>query len=77
MTKIIFSLIGMALAYFIIVSRKMIGDLIGDPPWVAGFGGIHNFLVIVAVMIFFWSFAELTGTTHLLFYPLTFLIPQF
>ncbi len=72
---IVLSLIGMVGSFFLIRYREAIGDIMGQAEWMNKVGGVYNVIVIVAIFIFFWSLATLTGTTGILFAPLTFLIP--
>jgi len=51
--------------------------MIGEPKWTEYIGGVYNMIVLIAVGIFFWCIAEITGTTHILFKPLTWFIPGF
>lgn len=55
--------------------RERIGELVGEAEWMRKVGGVYNLIIIVALLIFFWSIAELTGTTDVLFRPLLFFIP--
>lgn len=72
---IILSLIGMAGAIAMIVKREQVGDLIGQADWMQKIGGVYNFIILLALVIFFWSVAELTGTTGFLFGWMRNLIP--
>lgn len=71
----VLGIIGIVGSFFLIRYREMVGDMIGDADWMKYVGGNYNLVVIIAVIIFFWSLAEMTGTTYLLFAPLRFLIP--
>ena len=73
--RVILSLIGIVGAFFMIRFRELVGDLLGEAEWMRKVGGVYNVVVIVAVAIFFWCIAELTGTTHILFKPLIYFIP--
>ena len=55
--------------------RERIGDAVGEADWMRKIGGVYAVVMIVALVIFFWSIAELTGTTDILFRPLLYLIP--
>ena len=57
--------------------REAIADMLGEAPWMQKLGGVHNVVIIVALLIFFWTVAELTGTTSILFAPLRYLSPGF
>jgi hypothetical protein len=40
------------------------------------FGGVYNFLIIVAIVIFFFSIASLTGGLSFFLSPLKWLLPS-
>lgn len=63
-------LCAMGASILMIKYRERMGDLIGDAEWMRYVGGVYNLVVIVAVFIFFWAIASLTGTTHIFFSPL-------
>ncbi len=62
--------IGIAASFFLIKYRQVVGDAVGDPDWAQKVGGIYNVVIIVAVFIFFWSIAAMTGTMDVLFSPI-------
>ena len=69
---------GMILSFFIIKYREYIGSSIGEMEWMQKVGGIYTIIVLVGILIFFWSIAILTGTTDILFAPILFFIaPMF
>lgn len=68
----IFGIVG---SLFLIKYRERVGEMLGEADWMAKVGGVYNFVVIIAVFIFFWSIASLTGTTNILFKPLLYIIP--
>ncbi|MDD4319376.1 MAG: hypothetical protein PHW10_03575 [Candidatus Peribacteraceae bacterium] len=69
------SIIGIIGAYFLLRYRERVGDLIGEADWMNKVGGVYNLIIFCAVLLFFWSIAELTGTTDALFSPLLYLFP--
>jgi hypothetical protein len=73
--NIILSLIGIVGSLFMIKYRERIGEMFGEADWMVKVGGIYNLVIIVAIFIFFWSIASLTGTTGILFKPFLYLIP--
>lgn len=73
--NILLGLIGIALALVILKEREKIGDMIGEAAWMRKVGGVYNMLIVIAVILFLWSIAEMTGTTTVLFAPLKFIIP--
>lgn len=63
--------------FFLIKYRETIGDTVGEAEWMKKIGGIYNVIIVVALLIFFWTIADMTGTTTVLFSPLKSLFPQF
>ena len=75
MSGAILSIIGIVASILLIKYRERMGDMIGDAYWMRHIGGVYNLIIIAAVFIFFWSVAELTGTTDILLEPLKWLVP--
>jgi uncharacterized membrane protein len=71
----VLSILGIVAAFLLIVNREMIGDMLGEAEWMQTVGGVYYIVVYIGIFIFFWSLAELTGTTEILLKPLTWLIP--
>lgn len=69
------SIIGIIGSFFLIKYRQRLGDSVGQAEWMGKLGGVYNVIIIVAVIIFIWSVAELTNTTDFLFAPLRALFP--
>ena len=69
--------IGLIGPFFLIKYRESIGDTIGEAAWKKKVGGVYTVVLIVALLIFFWTIAEVTGTTGVLFSPLKSLFPEF
>ena len=69
------SIVGMIFAYFLLIYRERVGDAIGEADWMRRVGGIYYLVIVIALIIFFWSAAELTNTTSFLFGFLRYLIP--
>lgn len=63
--------------FVLIYYRERIGDMIGEADWMRKVGGVYYVVVYIAIIIFFWTLAELTGTTGVLFAPLRSLSPAF
>ena len=63
--------------FVMIKYREAAGDFLGEAAWMRKVGGVHNVIIIVALLVFFWTLAEVTGTTGVLFGPLRYLNPGF
>jgi len=73
--KYILTLAGIFGSFAMMYWREPVGNMLGEADWMRKVGGVYNLIVIIALLIFFWSIAELTGTTDILFRPLLYLIP--
>lgn len=71
----ILPIIGIIGSFFMIKYREQIGGMMGEAQWMTKIGGVYNVVILVAIFIFFWSLASLTGTTDLLFRPILWFIP--
>jgi hypothetical protein len=60
--------------FLIIMHREAIGDLMGEPTWSKPIGGIYAVVVYIAIAIFFWTVAEMTHSTDVLFHFLTYFV---
>jgi len=69
------AVIGLILTFFIIKKRETIGNSLGEYEWMRYVGGIYGVVVIVAILIFFWSLATLTGTQDFFFTPIRLFFP--
>lgn len=69
-----FKLCAMGIAVALIKYRERVGDMLGEAEWMRYVGGVYNFVVIIAIFIFFWSVASLTGTQKIFFAPLYWLV---
>lgn len=76
MGRIFLGLIGIIFGFCLAKYREQVGDMLGDPTWVGKVGGIYNLLIIVGILIFFWSLAYMTGTEQILFAPIVSIFPQ-
>ncbi|MDD5469360.1 MAG: hypothetical protein PHO92_00975 [Candidatus Peribacteraceae bacterium] len=70
-----FAVIGIIGAFLLIKKRESIGNSLGEYEWMHYVGGIYGVVVIVAILIFFWSLATLTGTQDFFFAPIRLLFP--
>jgi hypothetical protein len=60
-------------AFLLVKYREKIVGLTGKFAWAEkylGSGGTYNFMVILAIFLFFWGVAKITGTTDVLLSPL-------
>ncbi len=73
--SILLSLIGLVASFYLLYKRQYVGDMIGEADWMLKVGGVYNVVIITAIILFFWSISELTGTTDILFLPLIWMIP--
>lgn len=71
----ILPIIGMIGSLFLLKYRERVGEMLGEAEWMQKVGGVYNVVIIIAILLFFWSVAALTGTTDILFRPLIHLIP--
>ncbi len=71
----ILPILGIAGSVGLVYYRETIGNMIGEADWMRKVGGVYLVIVYIAVFIFFWSLAELTGTTDVLFGPIRNNIP--
>ncbi len=69
--------LGLIGPFVLIYYREPVGDMIGEADWMRKIGGVYYFIVFIALFFFFWTLAELTGTTQILFSPLRSLSPAF
>ena len=67
--------IGIICSIMMIVQRERVADMIGSGAWMDYVGGVYNFVVILAVVLFFGSVAVLTGTTSFFLSPILWLLP--
>jgi len=69
-------LLGIIFGFVLIKYREPVGDMLGEPAWASKVGGIYNLVIIVGVIIFFWSIAAITNTEHILFGPILSIFPS-
>ena len=67
--------LGVIFSFLLLKYRERIGDMIGEAEWMNKIGGIYNFIIILAILMFLWSVSALTNTTHFLFAPIRYIIP--
>lgn len=72
---IFLGLIGIVGAFFMLKYREFLGEMIGDAEWMHVVGGPYNLVVIIAIIVFLWSIAAMTGTQDIFLSPLLWLIP--
>ena len=74
--RYILPIIGMVFSFLLMKYRERIGDVIGEAEWMRKIGGVYYVIVYAALLIFFWSLAELTGTTDIFLKPLMLSLPS-
>jgi hypothetical protein len=72
----VLSIFGIFASFYMIKYREKVGDMLGEAEWMSKVGGIYTVVIFLATFIFFWSVAELTGTTDYLFAPVLWLFPH-
>lgn len=72
---IFLGLLSMLAGIAMIKYREPIGDLFGEADWTKYVGGPYNMVILVGIIIFFFSLAKMTGTTGFFLSPLKMLIP--
>ena len=70
------SLCGIVVSILLIKYRERMADMLGSAEWMNYFGGPYNFIIIISVVMFFWSVSALFGITDIFFAPLRWLIPK-
>ncbi len=68
-------ILGIVGSVLMLIYREWIGNMMGEAEWMNKIGGVYNFVVLLAVLVFFWCLAVLTGTTFLLLQPLLWVFP--
>lgn len=68
--KYFFALLGIAASFVLLKYRERVGEMFGEADWMRHVGGIYGIVIIVAIFIFFWSVATLTGTMDIFLIPL-------
>lgn len=69
------ALIGLVGSIALVIYRERVADSIGAGEWMEYVGGVYNFVIIVAVFIFFFSLATLTGTLDFFLAPVRWILP--
>lgn len=73
--RYILSIIGIVASFFLVKYRGRVGEITGEAEWMKKVGGVYNVIVIVAIVIFFWSIATITGTTDIFLKPVSYILP--
>lgn len=73
--RIFLSIIGIVASFFLMKYRERVGEITGEAEWMKKVGGVYNVIVIVAIVIFFWSIATITGTTDIFLKPISYILP--
>lgn len=69
------SVIGIVASFFLVKYRERVGEITGEAEWMKKVGGVYNVIVIIAIVIFFWSIAAITGTTNIFLKPISYILP--
>jgi len=67
---------GIICSIVMIIYRERVADMIGEGDWMGYVGGVYNFVVLLAVLLFFFSVASLTGSLDLFLAPIRWLLPS-
>lgn len=68
-------LIGIVCSILLVKYRESVAEMIGTGEWMEYVGGVYNFVVILGVVMFFFSVAALTGTLDIFLAPIRYLLP--
>ncbi|MDD5623394.1 MAG: hypothetical protein PHI23_01645 [Candidatus Peribacteraceae bacterium] len=71
----VLGIIGIIGSITILKYRERVSEMIGESSWMLSIGGVYNFIIILATLLFFFSVAMLTGTTGYFLTPLKYLLP--
>lgn len=74
--RIILGLIGIVFASVLIKFREQVGGMLGEPAWADKIGGIYNLVIIIGIIMFFWSISYMTNTQDIFFAPLLHFLPH-
>jgi hypothetical protein len=73
--SILLGLAGIVCSIFMLKYRERLGDLVGEAEWMNKVGGVYSLIIIIALLLFFWSVAVMTGTTDIFLTPILWLLP--
>jgi len=73
--NIFLGLLGMLAGIAMIKFREPIGEMFENSDWTKYFGGPYNFIIVVGILMFFFSLAKMTGTAGFFLSPLRLLFP--
>ena len=74
--RIIVGLIGIVFASVLIKYRERVGEMLGEPAWAEKIGGIYNLVIIIGILMYFWSISYMTNTQDIFFSPLLYFLPH-
>ncbi len=63
-------LLGLALAIVMIRFRRIVGDMCGNAQWMLKVGGIHNIVIIAAIILVMFSLLMIFHLEDAFFMPL-------
>lgn len=73
--SVVLGLFGIICSILLLKYRERAGDLLGEAEWMNKVGGVYNLMIILALFLFFWSVAVMTGTQHVFLKPLLYFLP--
>ncbi|ALM10090.1 MAG TPA: hypothetical protein DDX11_02930 [Candidatus Peribacter riflensis] len=73
--SIFLGLVGIVFSVSLVIYRERVAEMIGAGEWMEYVGGVYNFVILVAVFVFFFSVASLTGTLDIFLTPIRYLLP--
>lgn len=68
-------LLSIGFGAFLIKFREACADAVGEPAWAMKIGGMPNVIVLLGIFFCFWGLATMTGTSDILFAPITHFLP--
>tara|TARA_Y100000310_G_scaffold115120_1_gene113655 strand:+ start:1249 stop:1494 length:246 start_codon:yes stop_codon:yes gene_type:complete len=70
MGQTLIGFLGLIVAIIFIRYRRIVGDMFGNAQWMLKVGGIHNIVIIVAILLTLWSLLMIFHLEEVFFIPL-------
>jgi hypothetical protein len=70
MGQTLIGFLGLIVAIIFIRYRRIVGDMFGNAQWMLRIGGIHNIVIIVAILLTLWSLLMIFHLEEVFFIPL-------